>query len=273
MSTNKVDGNVNSKLGDGKLGDGKLGDGKLGDGKLGDGKKVESKLGFLEGKNVFIFDTETTGLPDRVPGAKWGSAGEYWPYHMNEKYATARIVSIAWAYIPSYDKSILEGQKILEYIRMPELGWGMKEIPTEHIHGISMNRAMDNGIPWADIFENCGLADALEGADYIIGHNVMFDVHILENELFRLGTDKAMEIVQRLEGMKAIGRVVCTGEIGKDICQLEFKSREGKDTARIKRFKMPKLKELHTHLMGVEHDDQHSASGDVRALLNCLNKM
>ena len=234
---------------------------------------MANKLDFLEGRNVFIFDTETTGLPDRVPGARWGSPGEYWPYHMNEKYATSRIVSIAWVFVPSYDKSILESQKVIEYIRMPEVGWGMSEIPTEHIHGISMSRALEDGIPWGDIVENCGLADALERADYIIGHNVMFDIHILENELYRLGTDKAMELVQRLEGMKAIGRVICTGELGKDICQIEFKSRDGRDTARIKRFKMPKLKELHQYLMGAEHGEQHSAQGDVQALLNCLSRM
>jgi DNA polymerase III epsilon subunit-like protein len=237
-------------------------------------KLDNSKLSFLEGRNVLIFDTETTGLPDRVQGAKWGSAGEYWPYNMNEKYANARIVSIAWAYVPSYDRSVLEGQQVSEYIRMPPLDkWGFDEIPTRDIHGISMATAMEKGIPFEDIFENCGLADALAGADYIIAHNVMFDIHILENELFRLGTDNAMVLVQRIEGMKAIGRVICTGEIGKNICQLEFKSRGGKDTARVKQFKMPKLKELHAHLMGCEHTDQHSATGDVRALLNCLSRM
>lgn len=237
-----------------------------------------SKISFLEGRNVFIFDTETTGLPDRVPGAKWGSAGEYWPYHMNEKYASARIVSIAWTLVRSWDKDILEAEycktgeqsKIKEYIRYPA---GFDEIPTTHIHGISIEQARRDGVPLLDIFENCGLADALETADYIIGHNVIFDIHILENELYRLGCDRAMALIQRLEGMKAIGRAICTGELGKDICQLEFKSRDGRDTARVKRFKMPKLRELHLHLWGAEHDDQHSASGDVLAVIKCLSKM
>ena len=73
--------------------------------------------------------------------------------------------------------------------------------------------------------------------------------------------------------MKELGKTICTGELGKEICQLEFKSRNGRDTKRIKTFKMPKLKELHSHLMGVEHEEQHSASGDVIALLKCLSKM
>ena len=36
--------------------------------------------------NTTVFDTETTGLPQRAPGGKWGTASEYWDYSMNEKY-------------------------------------------------------------------------------------------------------------------------------------------------------------------------------------------
>lgn len=232
--------------------------------------QINSKLVFLESKNVFIFDTETTGLPDRVPGAKWGSAGEYWPYNMNDRYKQSRIVSIAWAFVRGYNKDTLAGEQVKEYIRYPE---GFTEIPTTGIHGISYDDAIAQGVPMADIFENCGLAEALEQCDYVIGHNVMFDVHILQNELYRLGTETSISGVRRLETMKSLGRVICTGELGKDLCQIEFKSRGGRDTSRIKRFKMPKLVELHEHVMGAPHEDQHSAAGDVRALLNCLGKM
>lgn len=229
-----------------------------------------SHLSFLDGKNVLVFDTETTGLPDRVPGSKWGSSSEYWPYNMNEKYTNARIVSIAWAFIRSYNKDTLSNETIREYIRYPE---GFTEIPTTAIHGISFEQAQTKGVPLADIVENCGLADAILECDYVIAHNVMFDVHILQNELFRLSGDRAMECALKLDKMKALGRTICTGELGKEICQIEFKSRSGKDTNRIKKFKMPKLKELHSYLIGTEHEDQHSASGDVLALLKCLSKM
>ncbi len=229
-----------------------------------------SQLCFLEGKNVLIFDTETTGLPDRVPGAIWGSESEYWPYNMNEKYANARIVSIAWAFVRSYNKDTLTSETIKEHIRYPE---GFTEIPTTDIHGITFEQAQLKGVPMQDILENCGLADAILECNYVIGHNIMFDIHILQNELFRLGSDLAMECVQKLDRMKALGRTICTGELGKNICQLEFKSRSGRDTNRIKKFKMPKLKELHLHLIGTEHDNQHAARGDVQAVLNCLSRM
>ena len=41
-------------------------------------EESESVISFLEGKNVFIFDTETTGLPDKDPGSRWGTASEFW---------------------------------------------------------------------------------------------------------------------------------------------------------------------------------------------------
>ena len=124
---------------------------------------------------------------------------------MNEKYTNARIVSIAWVFIRSYNRDTLTGELIKEYIRYPE---GFSEIPTTEIHGISFEQAQTLGIPMADILDNCGLADAILGSDYVIGHNVMFDVHILQNELFRLGSDIAMECVLKLDKMKALGREI-----------------------------------------------------------------
>ena len=59
-----------------------------------------SVINFLKGKNVFVFDTETTGLPERT--SKWGT---YWDYKMNDKYNSSRIVSIAWASLKHFDKN------------------------------------------------------------------------------------------------------------------------------------------------------------------------
>ena len=252
-------------------------------------KNSENILSFLEGKNVLIFDTETTGLPERVPGVRWGSANEYWSYKMNEKYENARIVSIAWAFVRSYCLDTLTSEKIKEYIRYPE---GFCEIPTTAIHGISYDDALVKGIPMADIIENCGLADAILECDYIIAHNIMFDIHILQNELHRLSihtplhpivgerigsmntsSNIAMQFIEKIETMKELGDLICTGEIGKNVCKIELKSRGGRDTNRINKFKMPKLKELHNFLYGTEHEDQHSASGDVLAIMNCLKKI
>ena len=250
----------------------------------------ESVISFLEGKNVFIFDTETTGLPDKVPGAQWGSPSEYWDYRMNNKYRNARIVSIAWVYVQSFDKLILESEikSIQHYIRYPE---GFNEIPTTHIHGISFEKAVSSGTPFCDIFENCGLYNKLLNADYIIAHNVMFDIHILLNELSRLGTYKSNEVINHIQSLLLLGKCICTGVLGKNICKLEYKSRFGntntlltntkvegnsnanKKIKQEKKYKMPKLVELYNYFYGCDFDDAHSADGDVKALLKCLMKM
>jgi DNA polymerase III epsilon subunit-like protein len=60
----------------------------------------QSVIDFLKNKNVFIFDTETTGLPAK--SIKWGT---YWDYRMNDKYDSCRIVSIAWSSIHNFNKN------------------------------------------------------------------------------------------------------------------------------------------------------------------------
>ena len=237
----------------------------------------ESVINFLEGKNVFIFDTETTGLPDKVPGSQWGTPSEYWDYRMNDKYRQSRIVSIAWVYVMSFDKLILESEikSIQHHIRYPE---GFNEIPTTHIHGISFETAVNSGIPFNDIFENCGLYNKLLNADYIIAHNVMFDIHILLNELCRLDTYKANEVVRHIQLLLALGKCICTGVLGKNICKLEYKSRFNnsncnKKIKQEKKYKMPKLVELYNHFYGCDFDNAHSADSDVKAIIKCLMKM
>ena len=250
-----------------------------------------SKLKFLESKNVFVFDTETTGLPEKVPYAKWGSPNEYWSYKMNNKYNKSRIVSIAWTSISNYSQgNILQSNdnnnnnnnnnNIEHFIRYPE---GFDTIPAEAeaIHGITWAKACSEGLKIIDIFENKGLKKALMDAEYIIAHNVFFDVHILLNELWRLECDSGMECIKHIETMIKNGKCICSGVIGRDICKIEYKTNKKArydkctDTGNtvIKKYKMPKLVELYKFLYGCEFQGQHRADGDVMALLQCLNKM
>ena len=251
-----------------------------------------SKLKFLESKNVFVFDTETTGLPEKVPYAKWGSPNEYWPYKMNNKYSNSRIVSIAWVSIPNYiTGNILQSNNnnnnnnhndndnnIEHFIRYPE---GFDTIPTEAIHGITWAKACNEGLKFIDIFDNKGLKKALMDAEYIIAHNVFFDVHILMNELWRLQCDSGMECIKHIETMIKNGKCICSGVIGRDICKIEYKTNKkarydkctDTENTATKKYKIPKLVELYKFLYGCEFQGQHRADCDVIALLQCLNKM
>jgi DNA polymerase III epsilon subunit-like protein len=241
-----------------------------------------SVLDFLKEKNVFVFDTETTGLPAKTQ--KWGT---YWDYKMNDKYDSSRIVSIAWSSIVNFDKNTIINDKIKDYdiqhhLRYPE---GFSEIPTTHIHGISLQDTLTKGIPFGLILSNYGLALALLEADYIVAHNVGFDYHVLMNELYRITTineppiynsllirEKVNLCMEHLEDLYNNGRVICTGQLSTNICKIEFPTKNIYLGSK-KNYKMPKLCELYYYYYGCEFENAHSAEGDVKALLECMVKM
>jgi len=243
----------------------------------------KSVLDFLKGKNVFVFDTETTGLPLGSPSG-WGS---YWDYRMNDKYDSSRIVSIAWASIKNFDRENIDNNNsnnsnILHHIRYPE---GFDSIPTTHIHGISLEEALKNGTPFGYILSIYGLADALLDADYIVAHNVKFDYNILMNELHRIVTtnepiipislsirEKANLCIEHIKKLYDTKCVICTGILSTEICKMEFPSKNtylGKK----KNYKMPKLCELYKYYYGKDFENAHSADGDVKALIDCMKMM
>ena len=231
-----------------------------------------SALHFLKGKNVFVFDTETTGLPDGSPNG-WGS---YWSYFMNEKYDNSRIISIAWSAIHNFnqdhqdqiDNSI---NNVQHYLRYPE---GFTEINNSHIHGIKYEDTINNGLLLNDLLEKKGLCVDILKADYIVAHNIGFDYHVLMNELYRLGTEHAKACMLHLSTLYSKKRCICTGEISTEICKMEFnKVSSYKGNKKAKSFKMPKLSELYVYYYGKEFENQHSADGDVKALLAIMKKL
>jgi DNA polymerase III epsilon subunit-like protein len=256
-----------------------------------------SVIDFLKNKNVFIFDTETTGLPEK--SMKWGT---YWDYRMNDKYNSCRIVSIAWSSIHNFDKNKIidnifdniddnanantkdddNDYEIYHHLRYPE---GFKEIPTTHIHGISLQDALTKGYPFGLILSNHNLSIALLEADYIVAHNVGFDYHVLMNELYRIVNDnespiynslltkqKANSCIEHLEDLYNNGRVICTGQLSTNICKIEFPTKNVY-LGNKKNYKMPKLSELYNYYYGCNFENAHSAEGDVKALIECLVKM
>ena len=231
-----------------------------------------STLNFLKNKNVFVFDTETTGLPERSPSG-WGS---YWSYFMNEKYESSRIVSIAWSTIHNFNRDTSEKindsiNNIKHYLRYPE---GFTEINNSHIHGITYENTLNNGFLLNDLLENKGLCVDILKSDYIVAHNIDFDYYVLMNELYRLGTESAKACMIHLNTLYTKKRCICTGKLSTDICKMEFKTISNyKGNKKAKRYKMPKLSELYVYYYGKEFDNQHSADGDVKALLEIMRKL
>jgi len=241
----------------------------------------KSVFSFLNGSNVFVFDTETSGLPLGSPHG-WGT---YWDYRLNEKYESCRIVSIAWSLVEKFDKNNIDTNNILHHLRYPE---GFTDIPTTHIHGISLSDALQNGKPFGYILSTYGLGIALLNSEYIVAHNVGFDYNLLLNELYRIISNNeknvsvsintrelAFKCLSHLQNLKTSGKIICSGEISTDICKMEFPSKINNylGSKKAKKYKMPKLSELYKYFYGKDFENAHSADGDVKALLEIMKIM
>lgn len=119
----------------------------------------------------------------------------------------------------------------------------------EAVHGISREKAMECGLPVevvVGVF--CGLATK---AKMFVGHNLDFDMGVVEGEMRRLGWP-------RIEREK-----FCTKEAMEGVCKLpptEKMKRAGR-----RGYKSPKLVEAYQHAFGRDFESAHDAMADCRA--------
>jgi len=179
-----------------------------------------------------IFDTETTGLPlrDNAPLTDFDN----WP----------RAVQIAWQLHD--DKGQLIEAK--NHVIQPE-GF---DIPfnAAQVHGITTAVAQKYGVPLAEAIAD--FSQAVQKAQFLVGHNLAFDNNILGCEYLRLEQGNILEDKPVLD----------TGEGTRDFCQLTGGRGAG--------FKMPKLEELHEILFGAKFAEAHNAAADVEATARCF---
>ncbi len=239
-------------------------------------------MDFLKNKKVIVFDTETTGLPARVPNSYFMSSNSYYPYNQNEKYNTSRLLSIAWYYNPEFTSTNIDTNDIKEFLRSPDIQ--ITSIENSHIHGITYDDLLNKGIPFESIILEKGFGKAILECDYIVAHNILFDINILLNELNRLHLTKYIDKIKQMQREK---RIICSAEIGKNICKIQFKNSiakqnttpasnptQNKINSNIQpKYKVPKLSEFYFHFYNKEFENAHNASGDVKALLEIMMKM
>lgn len=174
-----------------------------------------------------IFDTETTGLPIRYDAPLTDL--DNWP----------RAVQVAWQ-LHAQDGSLIEAQ---DFVIEPD-GF---DIPynASKIHGISTAVAHHFGKPLATALKS--FKEAVKQSQYLVGHNVQFDINILGAEYLRV------EGVNPFEGMLSVD----TSEEGRNYCQLAGGKGGG--------FKIPKLAELYEKLFEESFAEAHNAIADVEA--------
>lgn len=172
-----------------------------------------------------FFDTETCGK------AKDFNAPVYnvdnWP----------RVTQLAWQLYDKDQNLISEGMDLIK----PD-GW---EIPKEKFfidNNMSTERCEQYGKPLIEVL-NKFLID-LEKADYLIAHNIKFDVNVLGAEFIRTDLKPRKQLVK-----------VCTMLESTDYCKI--KGYRG--------YKWPTLTELHVKLFGKLFEGAHDALDDVKA--------
>lgn len=183
---------------------------------------------------LLVFDTETTGI---IPKDNFNI--DKCPY----------IVQFSFiVYDTNNYKTLFEYNKI---INIPK----SVAIPEEstRIHGINKSDTNRSRIS----INNClqTFKKYVDNCDYIIGHNVDFDIKMVQiecdrNNIYTNIFDKS-------------NKIFCTMQNSINICKIEAVNSMGKY------YKWPKLSELHEKLFNVVPIDLHDAYNDILICLRC----
>lgn len=177
-----------------------------------------------------FFDTETTGLP------------RDWNAPVTDLRNWPRMIQLAWLLTDVQGRSLSAGNYIIE----PK---GFRIPPQAAlIHGITTERAQEEGVPLAQVLK--AFEEALAGASYLIGHNVEFDYNIVGAEWLRMEQRNAFFDLPR----------ICTMKSSTEYCALPGKYG----------YKYPSLSELYRKLFATGFDGAHSAQADVAACAACF---
>lgn len=191
----------------------------------------------FELKDICFFDCETTGIPAK--GLKWDADFMQFP----------QVVQLAWSV----------GDKEKSYIIKPD-GYEIPEETTE-IHGITTERAIAEGVPFAVVVDEF-LADAAD-APLVCAHNIYFDTSMLKANILRwcgreyydAKAEDALHKGKRIDTMmkciKFVGALFANGRPSK----------------------FPTLEELYNKLFPGETFPAHDALEDIRALRRCVPEL
>ncbi|MGH8158413.1 MAG: 3'-5' exonuclease [Rhodanobacter sp.] len=199
---------------------------------------------------ILPFDTETSGLPD------WNQP--------SEAPQQPHLVEIAALLFDN-------GREMDSFhaIVRPS-GWSWDENDEAFkTHGITMERAMDEGIPEADALAQFLAMNAR--SDMRVAHNESFDARILRIAIKRYGGGvSGWEMLTQDErdaladAFKAAPKY-CTLNASKPVLKLPPTEKMLANPRFRNSYKPPNLQEAHKHFFGTEFDGSHSALADARA--------
>jgi len=182
-----------------------------------------------------IFDTETTGLPKNYNAPI--TDHENWP----------RLVQIAWQ-LHDAQGYLIESKS---YVVKPE-GFTIP-FNSAQIHGITTEKALAEGEALADVLNK--FQEVAGRSEFIVGHNISFDLNIMGAEMDRMGLPTGFMHQSTID----------TKDESTEFCAIPG-GRGGK-------FKWPTLSELHQKLFDAPFDEAHNAIADVEATARCFFKL
>jgi DNA polymerase III subunit alpha len=202
-----------------------------------------------QSKICMIFDTETTGLPMKRIGEKFTSAKDL------KLYDSCRLVQFSAIIFDFDSKETLEE---INFIIKPK----SFTITNSHIHGITQNKALANGIKVTTLFEKLIEIFKKYQVVKLIGHNVTFDINVMISEMFRYMKVNTLVNFPLLKQFEKIP-YFCSMKNTVNICKLPNKNYPDK-------FKYPKLSELYKYIFNKEATNLHNSMNDTIYTLECV---
>jgi DNA polymerase III epsilon subunit-like protein len=195
--------------------------------------------------NILTFDTETTGLPEKV--YKNGKVITKMPY----------MLQISWILFNVEKNKVISSHDHI--ITLPD----NISIPESSIkfHNITHEIMEKSGEPITYVLRD--FIRDLKDTDYIVGHNVSFDINMVKEEFSRNGFINYFDVLSS----KTI--TYCTMKEGEELCNILISDVvSGKQ-----RLKYPKLEELHHFLFKQPLMNLHNSYNDVLVCFRCFYKM
>ena len=207
---------------------------------------------------VLIFDTETTGLPKtRIINP---DSLHLWPHIVQFSYIMYDD--------DTNDIDIMEDNIIkiaTDVVISPD---------TTAIHGITNDISQTKGVNLDNVLN--GFFDALQKADVLVGHNVSFDINVVDVELLRMIYDSPPEISSneltliktKLHLLRNYKNIYCTMQNSIELCAIKVVGKTGREYN-----KFPKLTELHSKLFETRPNNLHNSLNDILITLRCYAMM
>jgi len=208
---------------------------------------------------ILVFDTETSGLPHKEFFNKVSlTTINMWPYIVQLSYV---VYDTKINDIDDFADDIIKIPKHVKLDGDSEKIHGITNIMCEN-HGISILNAL---VDFNNIYND---------VDIIVGHNIDFDINMLQAEWYRIISQSTTnyEIRQEYDRFCQLRRnkkQYCTLKENVKMCNIQAISKKtGKPYV-----KWPTLDELHQHLFKSSAQNLHNAIIDVMVCLRCFYKI